>query len=193
MYLKLQNLSETCENIKPTYLIPWRKQIQRQKERPIVIGGLILLKIYTTFIELLIKNTLAKSKAIFVLMEGFHLSYLKEKSHYRSSHRSCSERGRVLRNFAKSTGKHLYQNLFFNKVAVFSLWKEKLWHRYFLANFVKFLRTPFSQNRTLLCDCFCHYEKTDQDKVPFSLRFISLKKILQCFKYRKKMFNAFYV
>ena len=35
----------------------------------------------------------------------------------RSSHRRCSVRKSVLRNFAKFTGKHLCQGLFFNKVA----------------------------------------------------------------------------
>ena len=34
----------------------------------------------------------------------------------RSSHRRCSVRKSVLRNFAKFTGKHLCQSLFFNKV-----------------------------------------------------------------------------
>ena len=51
----------------------------------------------------------------------------------------------VLRNFAKFTGKHLYQSLFF-----------RLWHRYFPLNFAKFLRTPFPKNtseRLLLCFC----------------------------------------
>ena len=35
----------------------------------------------------------------------------------RSSHRRCSVKKGVLRNFAKFTGKHLCQSLFFNKVA----------------------------------------------------------------------------
>ena len=43
-----------------------------------------------------------------------------------SSHRRCSVSKCVLRNFAKFTGKHLRQSLFFN--------------------FAKFLRTPFLQN-----------------------------------------------
>ena len=46
----------------------------------------------------------------------------------------------VLRYLAKFTGKHLCQSLFFNKVAGFSF---RLWHRYFPANFAKFLRTFF--------------------------------------------------
>ena len=50
----------------------------------------------------------------------------------------------VLRNFAKFTGKHLCQSLFFNKVAgprPATLLKKRLWHRCFPVNFAKFLRT----------------------------------------------------
>ena len=36
---------------------------------------------------------------------------------FRSSHRRCSIKKGVLENFTKFTGKHLYQTLFFNKVA----------------------------------------------------------------------------
>ena len=64
----------------------------------------------------------------------------------------------VLRNSTKFTGKHLCQSLFFNKVADLSpatLLKNRFWHRCFLVNFVKFLRTPFY--RTPLDDCFCQY------------------------------------
>ena len=52
----------------------------------------------------------------------------------------------VLRNFAKFTGKHLCQSLFFNKVAGLTpatLLKKRLWHRCFPVNFAKFLETPF--------------------------------------------------
>ena len=45
----------------------------------------------------------------------------------------------VLRNFAKFTGKHLCQR-------PATLLKKRPWHRCFLVNFVKFVRTPFSQN-----------------------------------------------
>ena len=37
------------------------------------------------------------------------------KDFYKSSHRRCSVRKGVFRNFAKFAGKHLCQNLFFNK------------------------------------------------------------------------------
>ena len=52
----------------------------------------------------------------------------------------------VLRNFAKFTGKHLCQSLFFNKVAGLkpaTLLKKRLWCRCFLVTFVKFLRKLF--------------------------------------------------
>ena len=66
----------------------------------------------------------------------------------RSSHPEVFCNKGVLRNFAKFTGKHLCQNLFFNKVAglrptacIFI--KKRLWHRYFHVNFEKFLIAPF--------------------------------------------------
>ena len=68
---------------------------------------------------------------------------------FRSSHRRCSVRKRVLRNFAKFTGKGLCQSLFFNNTAVLkpaTLLKKRLWHRCFPVNFAKFLKTPFLQN-----------------------------------------------
>ena len=52
----------------------------------------------------------------------------------------------VLRNLAKFTVKHLCQSLFIIKVAgprLGTLIKKRLWHRCFLANFAKFLRTSF--------------------------------------------------
>ena len=52
----------------------------------------------------------------------------------------------VLRNFAKFTGKHLCQSLFFDKVAGLrpaTLLKKRLWHRCFPVNFAEFLWTPF--------------------------------------------------
>ena len=52
----------------------------------------------------------------------------------------------VLKKVTKFTGKHLWQSLFFNKVACLrpaTLVKKRLWHRCFSVNFVKFLRTAF--------------------------------------------------
>ena len=52
----------------------------------------------------------------------------------------------VLRNFTKFTGKHLFQSLFFKKVAGLSpatLLKTRLWHRFLPVFFMKFLTTSF--------------------------------------------------
>ena len=77
----------------------------------------------------------------------------------RSSHQRCSVRKGALRNFTKFTGKHLCQSFFFNKVAGVrpaTLLKKRLSRRCFPVNFVKFLRTPFSQNTSwpLLLDIY---------------------------------------
>ena len=75
------------------------------------------------------------------------------------SHICRSSQIGILKNVTKFTGKHLCQNLFFNKAAGYlcqslffnkiagltpaTLLKKRLWHRCFPVNFVKFLRTPF--------------------------------------------------
>ena len=65
---------------------------------------------------------------------------------FRSSRPGVFCKKGVLRKFAKITGKHLCQSLFFNKVVglrLATLLKKRLWHRCFPVNFAKFLRTPF--------------------------------------------------
>ena len=61
---------------------------------------------------------------------------------FKSSHRSCSIKKGVLKNFAKFTGKHLRQSLYFNKAAGLrpaTLLKKRIWQRCFLVNFAKLL------------------------------------------------------
>ena len=58
-----------------------------------------------------------------------------------SSHQSCSIRKGVLKIFAKFTGKHLCQSLFFNKVTGL-----RLSHWCFAVNFAKFSKIGFLQN-----------------------------------------------
>ena len=73
---------------------------------------------------------------------------MRDRSGRSSRQGVICEKG-VLRNFEKFTGKHLCQSLFFNKAAGLrpaTLLKKRLWHRCFLVNFSKFLKTPFSQN-----------------------------------------------
>ena len=68
----------------------------------------------------------------------------------RSGHRRCSVKKGVLRNFAKFTGKHLCQRLFFNKVAgqVCNFIKKESLAQVFSCEFCKisknvfFYRTP---------------------------------------------------
>ena len=74
-----------------------------------------------------------------------YIESVRTKQYSRSSHRRYSMKKSVLRNFLKCTGKHLWQSLFFNKVAhlrpATSL-KKRLWHRCFPVKFAKLLRTP---------------------------------------------------
>ena len=89
-----------------------------------------------------------KSGLVFVLRIFLLFSH-QWTGRNRSSHRGCSVKKGVFRNFAKFTGKHLCQSFFFDKVAVLrpaSLLKKRLWHRCFLVNFTEFLRTSFLQN-----------------------------------------------
>ena len=51
---------------------------------------------------------------IYISLASFNLE--AELHYHRSSHRRCSMKKGVLRNFTKFTGKHLCQSLFFNKV-----------------------------------------------------------------------------
>ena len=67
----------------------------------------------------------------------------------RSNHQRCSMKKAVLRNFTKTSGKHLCQGLLFNKVAglrLSTLLKKRLWHRSFSVKFAKLVRTTFLQN-----------------------------------------------
>ena len=64
----------------------------------------------------------------------------------RSSHRRCSVKKGVLRNFAKFTGKHQCQGIFLSRPWPATLIKNRLWHSCFRVNFAEFLRRSFWQN-----------------------------------------------
>ena len=112
----------------------------------------------------------------------------------RSSNQKCSMKNGVLRNFTKFTGKLLCQNLFFNKVAGLrpaTLFKKRLWHRYFPVNFVKFLRTPFLKNtsRRLLLNVHSRLKvtifqilklKRPNMKLVIFTKFVLVKKCAYC-------------
>ena len=84
-----------------------------------------------------------ESKSVLLLK---NVSYLLRYHLIRSSRPEVFCKKGVFRNFAKFTGKHLFQSFFFNKVAglrLATLLKKRLWHRCFSVNFAEFLRTPF--------------------------------------------------
>ena len=75
-----------------------------------------------------------------------HFGYEKCFKTSRSSRQEVFCEKGVLRIFAKFTGKYLWHNLFYNKVAILrlaTLLKKRLWHKCFPVNFAKFLRTLF--------------------------------------------------
>ena len=61
----------------------------------------------------------------------------------KSSHSEIFFKIGVLKNFAIFTGKHLCLSLFLIKLQLCNFAKQRLQHRYFPANFAKFLRTAF--------------------------------------------------
>ena len=104
-------------------------------------------------IQLRVTSPASPKKMIFLLenmvfLLKYHIDWHPRKGS-RSSHRGCSIRKSVLRNFAKFTGKDLCQNLFFKKVTGLkpaTLLKKRPWRRCFPVNLSIFLRTPFLQN-----------------------------------------------
>ena len=80
-------------------------------------------------------------------------------SSFRSSHQRCSRKKGVLRNFAKFTGKHLCQSLFFNKAADLSpatISKKRLWHRCFPVNFTRIFKNAFFTKHSWTAASFRH-------------------------------------
>ena len=98
-----------------------------------------------------------KSEVFSSFIPRFHTLHLVLESYFSNSWRLnavqppevfCKKRC-CLRNFAKFTGKHLCQSLFFNKVASLTpanLFKKRHWHRCFPVNFLVFSRKPLLQN-----------------------------------------------
>ena len=73
--------------------------------------------------------------------------YINDSNNSRSSHRRCSVKKGVLKDFAKVTGKYPCWSVFFNnkvsRLRPATLLKKGLQHRCFPVNFTIFLRTPF--------------------------------------------------
>ena len=100
-----------------------------------------------------------------LLIKGLWLQWrtfiLSGDTSFRSSHRRCSLKTGVLRNFAKSIGKHPCQSLFVNEVTGLglrpaTLLKKRIWHRCFPVNFAKdFKNTYFTEHLWVTSD-FLH-------------------------------------
>ena len=86
-----------------------------------------------------------ESPQILHLMSHFSFSHISVNNRSSSRPEVFCKKG-ILRNFAKFTGKHLCQSLFFNLVTGVrpaTLLKVRLWHRCFPMTFAIFLRIPF--------------------------------------------------
>ena len=101
------------------------------------------LIVFPSFKTILLTSHLThnQSDLPLILVPAGIWSYITSKSS-RSSRPEVFCKNGVLRNFAKFSGKHLYQILFFNEVAGL---RPELYQNENLAqlNFSKFLRTPF--------------------------------------------------
>ena len=85
-----------------------------------------------------------------LLASDFHSS-INSKEQFRSSHRRCSGKEGVLRNFV--TGKHPCQRLFFNKVACNFIKKESQ-AQVFSCGFCEISKNAFFTERTSPDDWF---------------------------------------
>ena len=93
-----------------------------------------------------------KRKCLFLLHGWFPMKFLFTYNislvwweiNFRSSHCRCSVKKGVLKNFAKSTGKHLCLRsaTWLKGLRSATVLKKRLWQTCFPVNFVKFLRTP---------------------------------------------------
>ena len=101
----------------------------------------------------LLQKTWFSSQTTILLNSLSHFFAVFSSCYFQSSEavaRRHSARKSVLRNFAKFTGKHLYQSPFLIKLQAWpaTLLKKRLWHKCFPVNLTKFLRTPFLQNNS---------------------------------------------
>ena len=103
----------------------------------------------------------------------------------------CCKKG-VFKNFVKFTGTHLRRGLFLNKVAGLrpaTLLKKRLWHKCFLVNFTKFLRTPFFINTSGGCLWISVHLKFWLDNywwlyLNFVVTFLTIRQILEANKFK---------
>ena len=105
--------------------------------------------------------------------EIFHLSSK------RSSRQEVLCKNGVLRNFAKFTGKYLWQSFFFNKVPCLrpaTLLKKRLWHRCFPVNFCEISKNTYSYRTPPVAASVAAYEKKIQRSILDLIKHFSAEK-----------------
>ena len=107
-----------------------------------------------------LKNVKTTHEGVLILLKH-HANCAKHRISYPGWIAEAAARV-VLKNFAKFTGKHTCQSLFFNKITglrVATLLKEKFMHKCFPVNFVTLLRTRFSTEhiQTTVCTWIFNY------------------------------------
>ena len=139
------------------------------------------------------KVGLGPSKNLCTISFTFHMDFSNTIITLKGSHRRCSIEKGVLKNFAKFTGKQLYQSLFFNNkdagLRPPTLWKKGLWHRCFPVNFAKFLRTVFRQNtsrRLLLSTADCPFRRPKEKRPTFRFHSLISKLLIFCWSHNER-------
>ena len=89
---------------------------------------------------------------LFIVFWNYGISKLCWR-HTRRSEVLCKKD--VLRNFAKFTGKHLYQNLFFNKVAGLEHLRRLILSLYFVFCFTWKIKVLYINSTIYLLKCMC--------------------------------------
>ena len=121
---------------------------------PLRVGYILIRTFVSCYFEQVILSSQNISaipswlQRVFILSRNFlvfcSLNQLPKVLHAKPNKIQKQLSGGVFRNFAKFTGKHLCQSLFFIKVAGLrpvTILKKRLWHRCFLVNFANILRT----------------------------------------------------
>ena len=127
------------------YIYIYNIYIYKYKYIFICIFIYIYIYIYTfTYQKTLLhtSNTSSKVFRVFIVRIKFlSMNYLSspETLKFQKQPPNLFYKKGILKNFAKLTGKHLYQSLQLKL-------KKGLWHRCFPVNFAKFLRTPILKN-----------------------------------------------
>ena len=114
----------------------WLEKFMGKKRYPIINSAIFVTFNYRTLVSYFFEFHELQQKKIELINNRLVVQRLSVK--------------KVFLEISQNSQKHLCQSLFFNK---FFLLKNRLWHRCFPVNLVKFLRAPFYVNTS--GGCFC--------------------------------------